>query len=153
MRQYLKEKQPPNLANKSRKNHLKKNNSLIEGRTIEIEAPLLPNDPSGDVFEIQDIDDDDDSDVSDDGIFCVDVPTTSAAETNYDYELDAPDDTNATPLYELLNKQGRCLIRKNYKLHMSKRVMQFYEKIIAQFQGMTVPTIYAEGMIFSDSFF
>ena len=83
----------------------------------------------------------------------IEIGVTNANTHELDFVLQESEEVCRTPLYKLLNKHGYLLIQKKHKLCLNKRNQQFIEKIVATAPENAVPTIYAKGMLFADSFF
>lgn len=81
------------------------------------------------------------------------VTNTHPSHTFIEYLEDADSkEVHTTPLYVLLNHQGHLLVRRNFKLRMSKRNSAFYQRIVAKEKSKTISLVYGEAMLFPDIF-
>ena len=79
--------------------------------------------------------------------------TPAFAEEHAEIELQAHEEVAFCPLHVLLNKQGHLLVRHNSKLRMTKKHAHFFQRIHSTCKGTCLPLVYAEALLFPDTFF
>lgn len=79
--------------------------------------------------------------------------STFSADTFTDVQFDYTPEVGSAPLHVILNHQGHLLIRQNSKLRMQKRHANFFQKIVSLSNSTAIPLVYAEAILFPDSFF